>query len=444
LSIWEEGNTPVLIDWRIPCSSCINLLKQCNAEECYIDEEVIKKWDSVEVLYSGINFKPVIVDKNNCVTYLDKGLYKKYKANYSDEEGIIFFSSGTTGSSKGIILSHKSISLNADAIIDYMKPHECDSFYIVKTLVHSSTLVGELLVALKCNANVLVSSTVATPRMLLKRIEDYKPTIMCLNPTLLTLLLRSYKSYPHDVSSVRLLYTSGAIVSTKVLNEAEEVFTNAKVRNVYGLTEAGPRVTAQRSSEYGEKKGSVGKPIRGVEVRVIDISGVDCQPLQNGIIHVKTPSKMIGYTNTKGERAPLIEGWINTGDIGYLDEEGDLYIVAREDDMIIRSGHNVYPDHIENIIKNSLLVEDCIVFGVPDDIGGHRIICYYCTKRDNTVEDENEVQAKIREFCSRYLAAYEIPQEFYSVEVMPSTAYGKISKKQAQIDYYNTYNKAKN
>lgn len=425
LEIWESGNSVVLIDWRIPAKSAISLLERSGVIVCYIDAKIFERY----------GYSAIVQDTHICITkvraeekteFVPKEIMCLFHARYTNDEAVVFFSSGTTGPAKGICLSHQAINTNADSVIKYMNPQAHDRIYIVKSLAHSSTFVCELLVGLKSGMAVLLGPSVLSPNKVLKNISENDITILCTNPTLLKLYCHANKNTDFELKSLRTIFTSGAIASPLLIQTARSIFCNAEILNVYGLTEAGPRVTAQK---YGEKNnnGSVGKAIDGVRVKVVDSNGEQLHAERIGRVYVQTHSLYTEYILKKEIHMMMDGAWLNTGDLGYWDFDGELHIVGRQDNMINVSGHNVYPEQIEDYIQRHTGVSECLVFGVPDEISGQRIICFYTNPRL-----ENDM---IRAECQKTMAAYEIPKEFIAVDAIPLTQNGKPSRILAQHIY---------
>lgn len=428
IDIWAQGKAVVLIDWRIPIKKIIENLKEADIKECYVDEKL--KNQIMNYLDIKIHtFSKIRIEANE----VPEDICKKFNSSQSDDDAIIFFSSGTTGKAKGITLSHKAINKNSESIIEYLKVAESDVIYIAKTLAHSSTFVGELLVGLKTNAKIIVSPTVVSTRFTFNNIKKYNATLLAVNPTLLNLYVSSYKKCNVDCTSIRAISCSGAILNKNKYLECKEVFSFAKILNVYGLSEAGPRVTAQRYEDEVFHSGSVGKPIKDVEIKIISSNGDILREGVKGIVHVNTPCRMTGYLMGINTKQSLYKGWINTGDIGYV-KSGELYIVGREDDMIIQGSHNVYPQEVEDIIKESPNIRDCVVFGIEDNLLGQKIICLAVL--EGKMNETKKFIKILRKDFSKVLASYEIPNEFYFIDNLPQTENGKISRKKA-IEYYN-------
>lgn len=413
IDIWNNGDCAVLLDWRIPFATSLDMMIEASAQTCFIEQSLFDKVD-VEIPNS-INF--ITYDKqNNAAEQLPKFIYDKFKENYSHAEAVVIYSSGTTGKSKGIILSHFAINTNADAIIDYMRPTAEDCIYIAKTLSHSSTLTGELLVALKTKMSLVIAPTIVPPRYTLNNIAKYNVTIVCLNPTLLSMLSNQYERKNYELPSLKTIYVSGSILSDKIYDKAHATFPNTPIYNVYGLSEVGPRVTAQRAECC--KGNSVGKPIKGVEVTIVNEQGNCVVDGEYGIVHVKTHSMFNGYIIGHPKHVSLCEGWHNTGDVGYIDINGELHIINRVDDVIIIDSHKVYPSEVERRILEQNDVKECAVAKVEHN-GNELIGCLYVSR-----EDLNNV---IREKLKAKLLTYEIPRVFVKCDALPRTKNGKVS-----------------
>lgn len=414
LDIWNHGDCAVLIDWRIPFETAVDMMKEADVKKCYIETGVYPEISDEEhssVLlerYEKLNLK---------AEELPSSIYDKFRENYSKEEAVVIYSSGTTGKSKGIILSHFAINMNADAIIDYMKPTSDDCIYICKTLSHSSTLVGELLVALKTKTKLIVAPVIVPPRYVLNNLEKYGVTILCVNPTLLSLYADSYIPSKFNLSVLRTIYVSGSILNDNVYTKAHETFSGTSIYNVYGLSEAGPRVTAQ--TENSSKSNSVGKPIKGVQIQIVDEQGKPLPRGVRGILHVSTQSQFNGYVVGSQKHLSLYKTWLNTGDIGYIDNDGELHIVGRVDDVIIIDSHKIYPSTIEGIIMESRLVKECVVFKIEKNKKTY-MGCLYVGMKDETIT--------LRNYLKKVLMPYEIPNIIQRSSFIPKTVTGKITR----------------
>ena len=417
IDIWNNGDCAVLLDWRIPFSTLIQMMSEADVHICFIEKSLL---DKIEHKIDSVNF--ISYEKENrSAELLPDGVYEKFRDNYGRNEAVVIYSSGTTGKSKGIILSHFAINTNADAIIDYMNLRENDCMYIAKTLSHSSTLTGELLVALKTHTPIVIAPTIVPPRYVFNNINRFNITIICLNPTLLSMFADEYKRSKYGLSYLKTIYVSGSILNNKVYDKAQTVFSNVAIYNVYGLSEAGPRVAAQRFDCC--KSNSVGKAIAGVEIKIVDEQGKFVPDGERGAVCVKTPSIFSGYIVGNQKLSRTLDNYYNTGDVGYIDKYGELHIINRLDDVIIIDSHKVYPNDVEHEIIEQTDIEECAV--VKIHLNDNAFIgCLYAS--------EKEIALDIKEKLKTKLLMYEIPRIFLKIKSLPRTKNGKISNNEVQ------------
>jgi long-chain acyl-CoA synthetase len=379
LDIWNHGDCAVLLDWRIPFETAYQMMLEAGVQKCCIESRLLKNISLPE--YCCVSFSTFNIADNSPHLLPDR-VRAKYHENTSDDEAVILYSSGTTGRSKGIILSHYAITTNADAILDYMKLNNSDCLYIAKSLSHSSTLTGELVVSLRSGANVVLAPNVVPPRYVLNRVKEFSITTLCLNPTLLRMFSEECKKKEYDLDSLKTIYCSGAILNDKVYSEAHDILKGVDIFNVYGLSEAGPRVAAQTKECC--KSNSVGKAIKDVEVIIVGDDGIPVNNGEYGLIHVNTSSRYSGYVSGKEKHKSLYRNWLNTGDIGNIDEFGELHVTGRVDDVIIIDSHKVYPGDIERLILDNTDVTDCYVSRFTYN-GAEMIGCLYVSDKYCTI-----------------------------------------------------------
>ena len=398
IDIWNSGDCAVLIDWQAPFRTATEMMCEAGVRKCYVQADLwvectFNEFYEIEILRFSID--------NEATFVLSECLYNKFCADYSRSEAVIIYSSGTTGKSKGIILSHFAINTNADAIIGYMHPSASDDcMYTLKQLSHSSTLTGELLVALKSRTKLVITTSAVPPRYILTTVRQYHVSILYLNPTLLSLVCGEVRRNTYDVSSLRRIYVSGAILNDKVYKNAQSILRGISVFNVYGLSEAAPRVTAQTLECC--KSNSVGKPIDGVEITIVNEIGTPVPDGTRGIIHVKTPCLFSGYVTGNEKHLSIYRGWLNTGDIGFV-------------------AHKVYPSDVEKIIMEDQSILDCAVSScIVND--SEVIGCLYVSGKDCSMDIVHRLR--------NTLMQYEIPKKYLRVETIPHNSRGKVNRKE--------------
>ena len=320
-----------------------------------------------------------------------------------DEVAMILFTSGTTGSPKGVMLSDENIIANLEYISTYFDLSGMKSICISRSPVHISALTGELFYGLCNGLTVYFYEEPFMPRRLAGFLRDKAIDVFCATPTLYLALAK----YGHAENlRIRVGALSGERLTESTAKEIAEAFPDTAFYNVYGLTEHSPRVSALLPRDFVRKAGSVGKPIGQVSVEIRD-----------GELVVKSPCVMKGYLNLEKETEEKIKGGLlYTGDMAHTDGEGYYYIDGRKDDMIIRAGVNLYPQEIEEEAKKCEGVEDCVAFGEADSRYGQSI----CLKYTGTAEP-----SRVRQYLSRKLPVHLQPNRILKAEALEKTASGK-------------------
>ena len=318
---------------------------------------------------------------------------------------VILFTSGTTGEPKGVKLSHRGIIENLKGIDGYFHVREGQKILIARPLVHVAVLTGELMFALYKGLEIGFYEEVFQPARLAKYIDENKVQVFGCTPTLMYHLSK----YLHG-NALESIVISGERLTEGIAEILKEKFPDKMFYNVYGLTETSPRVSALCPKEFFGKVGSVGKPIAHTKVK-----------LKSGELLVKSRSLMQGYIcEPERTREKLKKGWLYTGDMACLDKQGYLYILGRKDDMLIRSGMNIYPAEIENIAMQIDGVRSCMVYGEEDIHYGQKI----CMKAVTDLE-----AATLRKELVARLPAFLIPDKILIVESLEMTLSGKVKRK---------------
>lgn len=340
------------------------------------------------------------------------------------DDALLIYTGGTTGKPKGVMLSHCALVANATQGVAWVQMREEDRLLAVLPIFHGFGM------SVCMNAPLISgASCVLIPRFnvddILKGIHRSHPTLFAGVPTMYIGLINHPRLVHFNLSSLRGCFVGAAPLAPEVKRQFEEL-TNSKLMEGYGLTEA---VTALCANPYRgiNKSGSIGIPFPDVTIRIRDMETgeTDLLPLEVGEIVLRGPDVMLGYNNQPQETASTIrDGWLYTGDLGYMDKDGYFYIVDRKNDMIITGGFNVYPREVEDVLYQHPAVKEACVIGIPDEYKGERVKAFI-TLRDGAKVKEPE----IIKFCKQHLIAYKVPQQVEIRTELPMTAIGKILKR---------------
>ncbi len=338
----------------------------------------------------------------------------------------ILFTSGTTGTPKGVVFSHERILAIASAVsVNFSLSHN-DSMLTLMPLSHSAPLNTFFMSGLYCGASHVIGDF--TPKGFLNWIQQEKTTFSFAAPVAYLLAAKDPDLASYDLSTMRVFAYGGGPLALASYHHVKKAFRNDNFYQVYGLTEAGPNGILLYPEEHLEKAGSIGKnPTVNMEIRVVRPDGTDTAPNEYGEILLTGDSLMLGYDNNPAEtNAVLKGGWLYTGDIAYRDEDGYFYIVDRKKDIIISGGVNIYPREIEEVLaKHEAVLESCIV-GVPHEEWGETVKAVVVLKGQVSEEE-------LRAFTAEHLAEFKCPRIYSFVDELPRNANGKILKQQVKL-----------
>ena len=337
----------------------------------------------------------------------------------------IMFTSGTTGAPKGAMLRHGATTRIMTTWADTVGLQRGDRYLIVNPFFHTFGLKAGILACLLRGATMLPMPTLDLPAAI-ATIEKERITTLPGAPTLYQTLLDHPDLHRHDLSSLRLAVTGAAMVPVELIRRMREELTFTTILTAYGLTESTGVVTmCHRDDDIETVATTSGRAIPDVELRVIEPGGTPQPPGAPGEVVARGYNVMAGYYGDPEATAAAIDtdGWLHTGDVGILDEGGNLRITDRTKDMFIVGGFNAYPAEIENMIMRNPAVAQVAVVGVPDDRLGEVGAAFVVPRRDASVDPDALI-----EWCRTEMANYKVPRQVRIVDALPLNASGKVLK----------------
>jgi long-chain acyl-CoA synthetase len=336
--------------------------------------------------------------------------------------GILMYTSGSTGFPKGVMLSHGNLIENMlqGAAVWPSDPSDC--FLGVVPMNH---IYGVLGFHESCYfGSRMIMVPWFDPQKALEIITDYRITVSGMVPTMIALMMQYYNPERHSLKSMKYLVSAGAPLSEELLVQAQNLF-GIKIFHGYGCTEAGPTIARQRP-DGTFKVGSVGPPVPGTMVKCVNEEGQAVPQGAVGEILVQGPGVMLGYWNKPGETAEALkDGWLHTGDLGRFDEDGELYVVGRKKDLIIKGGENIDPGVSENILLKHPAVQMAAVIAIPDPKYGEEVGAAVVLNPDQQISEE-ELLAYVRQHLHHFVA----PKRIFFFDALPRTGIGKILKRE--------------
>jgi long-chain acyl-CoA synthetase len=338
-----------------------------------------------------------------------------------DDLALLIYTSGSTGRPKGVLLDHANLVAMAASIAEAMRIGPDDHCLLVLPLFHVNAILVSCLAPIVAGGQVTILARFA-PDTFLGAIERYRPTYFSAVPTIFARLAELADDAVPDISSVRFAVCGAAPVTKELLERCESRFGFVMIEG-YGLTESTCAATVNPVDGV-RKLGTVGPAMPGQQVRAMSPDRFLLPAGVAGEVVIKGPNVMRGYLNRPEAPAEtIVDGWLHTGDVGFLDEDGYLTLVDRIKDMIIRGGENIYPKEIESVLGQAEAVLEAAVVGAPHPVYGEVPVAYVVTYPNTSVTSE-----ELRELCRRNLTKIKLPVAIHIVDALPKNPVGKIDK----------------
>ncbi len=347
----------------------------------------------------------------------------------------LFYTGGTTGKSKGVMLSHRNLIANTFHWLATVPQRADDRYLVMAPLFHaagSNSVLGSI-----WTGGCQITLAAFDPDAALDLIERHGVTESLGVPTMLAAMVEAQNKKPREVGTLRMLAHGGSPIATEVLRRCARAFPNAQLVEVYGATELSPLATALVGEEQlldNDRARSCGQAILGNAIRILNPQGEDVVCGEVGEVVVRGPNVMQGYWNkTEQTEAVLRDSGYWTGDLGYMDEDGYVYLVDRSKDMIVSGGENVYCTEVEEVLYQHEAVLEAAAFGVPDEKWGEAVWAVVVPREEFRNVDPGDIIA----FCRKNIAGYKVPKGIdIRHEPLPKSGPGKVLKRELRAPYW--------
>ena len=406
LSIIKSGNTAVVLDTKISEKDLSYILHECSIKVHFIQKKFLSRFDKPDPFFDEFSYSTWASSESS-------GSFES--ENNDDDIAVILFTSGSTGTKKGVMLTHKNIISNTDSIVQYLGLTANDRIYVV--LPFSYTFGASLLhTHLRVGGSLVLGNPIfigAIPR----EIDHYHCTGFAGVPSTFQILIHKTDFLHQKFSNLRYFQQAGGHLAEKYKLMILDAFPDISFFAMYGLTEATARCTYLHPDKIRTKINSLGQGIPGVHVEVLGPDGVPIQPGDIGEITIFGNNVMKGYYHDpEGTGEVLRNGRLYTGDMATIDEDGDIFFVERGKNFIKSGGFRISPIEIEDIISSVDGVEGCVVVGMPDELLGESVAAFVPLEKEST---EDKVQEDIISMCSKKLATHKIPRKIIFLNEIP-------------------------
>jgi acyl-CoA synthetase (AMP-forming)/AMP-acid ligase II len=446
-AVAKLGAIYVPLNFRAKAEEVTYMLNSSEAKILLVGGRYIDLVNSIKPSLPSVQHFISVENKHDGMLY-----YADMLASASDEEVVteiddndttmLVYTAGTTGFPKGVMLSHNSFAVYVLENVTPADPELEERNILTVPLYHVAGI--QAMMAAIYGGRTLVMERQFDAREWMELVEKEKANRAMMVPTMLKQLLEHPDFSKHDLSSLKVITYGAAPMPLEVIKRALDVFPGVSFINAFGQTETASTITTlspedhiiSGSEEERERKlkrlSSIGKPMSDVEMKVVNEEGSELPPGEVGEIVARGPRVMTGYWKDEEKTKKTVDqdGWVHTGDVGYVDEDGYFYLAGRATDMIIRGGENIAPEEVEAVLHSHPKIEEAAVIGIPDEEWGEQPRAIVVLKPGDTTTAE-----EIMEYCRERMASFKRPRSVVFVDELPRNPMGKVLKRVLRDQY---------
>lgn len=435
----KAGVVTVPVNWRLAPREVGYILEDAEARVLFVDATFLESIDAVRSGLSDLNATLVIGNGERGDAFDDwcarHGDEDPRRDQTREEAALQLYTSGTTGLPKGVLLSARNLFTLLDRSGPLWGLNEVSTSLVCLPLFHIGG-IGWAMACMRFGGTVLLRDF--EPAAVLEDIDRHRVTHANFVPAMLAAMVDAAHGQTHDLSSLELIVYGTAPIAPELLARAMATF-GCDFAQLYGLTETTSAITQldpedHRRTDRTDVLSSAGRPYPWVETRIVDpVTGEPCSPREPGELWVRSEQNMLGYWHRPEATAETItvDGWLRTGDAGFIREDGYVFLTDRVKDMIVSGGENVYPAEVEAVLAEHPSVRESAVIGVPDDRWGESVKALVVCQGDAAA-----TEAELIEWTRSRLAHYKCPRSVAFIDALPRTATGKVLKRTLREPYW--------
>jgi len=446
-TVAKLGAIFVPLNFRAKGDEITYILNSSEANTLFIGERYIDLANSISSNLSSVRNFISIEGKHDGMLYYEDMISSSPAEEMvteinDDDATMLLYTAGTTGFPKGVILSHNSFAIYVLENVSPADPELEERNILTVPLYHVAGI--QAVMAAIYGGRTLVIERQFEPKEWMELVEKEKADRAMIVPTMLKQLMDHPDFGKHDLSSLKVITYGAAPMPLEVIKRAVDLFPGISFINAFGQTETASTITILSPEDHNitgteeekEKKlkrlSSIGKPMSDVEMKIVGEEGNELPPGEVGEIVARGPRVMTGYwrDEEKTEKTIDKEGWVHTGDMGYVDEDGYFFLAGRATDMIIRGGENISPEEVEAVLHSHPKIEEAAVIGIPDKEWGEQPMAVVVLKQGETTTPE-----EIMEYCRARMASFKRPREVVFANELPRNPMGKVLKRMLRQQY---------